>query len=425
MKTFVLFAGRVVTADPSLATRENALGALTDAGVLVEDGVISHVGPRMEIVARAGKTPVIADEPDLVLTPGLCDAHTHAAFAGSRHAEYAARLRGASYDDIARAGGGILSTRAAVRAAAPDELARLLAERLRRMAHLGVTTVEVKSGYGLDEENEGKQLDAIAGAAFRADLPRVVGTYLALHAIPKEEAHRRAAYVDAAVRRVGMFAARALMRYVDAYVDANAFTVAEAERLGDAARSAGLGIRLHVGQFADVGGAALAARLGAATADHLENVAAADIEALARAGTRAVLLPVASFTLAQAPPPIDLLRSAGIPLVVASDANPGTAPTESLPLAIALAVRIYGLHPDEALAGATREAAQSLGLGHRVGVLRQGFDADLVLWDLPHEHALVQPWGTPKAKLVMRQGRVLVPADAPSAISEGARYGGG
>jgi imidazolonepropionase len=414
MKTFVLLAGRVVTVDPIRSTEQNRLGALDDAGVLVEGGVIQLVAPRAEILARAAGAPVLLDEPRAVLTPGLCDAHTHAAFAGSRHGEYAARLGGASYEDIARAGGGILSTRAAVQAAAPIELARLLVDRLTRMAQLGVTTVEVKSGYGLDAENEQKQLEAIAEAARRDDLPRVVGTYLALHAIPKEEAARRDAYVDAAIAQVGAFAARGLMRFVDAYVDANAFTAAEAERLGNAARSAGLGIRLHVGQFADIGGAALAARLGAASADHLENVGARDVEALARAGTRAVLLPVASFTLAQAPPPVDLLRSAGVPLVVASDANPGTAPTESLPLALALAVRLYGLRPDEAIAGATREAAHSLGLGDRVGVVKKGFAADLVLWDLPHEHAIIQPWGTPKTKLVMRQGRVLVPSGAPS-----------
>jgi imidazolonepropionase len=415
MKTFVLLAGRVVTVDPASSSDENRLGAIDDAGVWVEGGTIRLVAKRAEVLAAAGGAPVLADEPGSVLTPGLCDAHTHAAFAGSRHGEYAARLGGASYDDIARAGGGILSTRAAVSMTSPVELARLLAERLLRMAKLGVTTVEVKSGYGLDAENEEKQLRAIAEGARRGDLPRVVATYLALHAIPKEEATRRHAYVEAAVLRVATFAALGLMHYVDAYVDANAFTAREAERLGDAARSAGLGIRLHVGQFADVGGAALAARLGAATADHLENVSASDVEALARAGTRAVLLPVASFTLGQAPPPVSLLRSAGVPLVVASDANPGTAPTESLPLALAFAVRLYGLRPDEALAGATREAAHSLGLGHRVGMVKEGYDADLVLWDLPHEHAIVQPWGTPKTKLVLRQGRVLVPTSAPSA----------
>jgi imidazolonepropionase len=413
MKRFVLLAGRVATVDPARATPDNPLGSLSDAGVLVEDGVIRFVGARADVVRRAGDAPVLADASDAVLTPGLCDAHTHAAFAGSRHAEYAARLGGASYEDIARAGGGILSTRDAVRAATVDELSQSLIRRLERMARLGVTTVEIKSGYGLDEENEAKQLEVIAAASRLDDLPRVVATYLALHAIPKEEATRRAAYVDAAIGRVASFAARGLMRYVDAYVDANAFTAAEAERLGNAARDVGLGIRLHVGQFADVGGALLAARLGAATADHLENVSPADIEALARAGTRAVLLPVASFTLAQTPPPIQQLRSAGVPLVVASDANPGTAPTESLPLALAFAVRLYGLRPDEALAGATREAAHSLGLGQRAGIVKEGFDADLVVWDLPHEQAIVQPWGTPKTRLVLRQGLVLAPGGAP------------
>jgi len=415
MNAFVLLAGRVVTFDPSRSTDVNRLGALDDAGVFVEAGAIRLVAKRADVLARADGASVLIDEPRGVLTPGLCDAHTHAAFAGSRHAEYAARLAGASYEDIARTGGGILSTQSAVQAATAPELARLLSERLERMAQLGVTTVEVKSGYGLDRDNETKQLEAIAAAAARDDLPRVVATYLALHAIPKEEATRRDAYVDAAIARVRAFGARGLMRYVDAYVDAHAFTASEAERLGEAARSAGLGIRLHVGQFADIGGAALAARLGAATADHLEHVGPADVEALARAGTRAVLLPVASFTLAQAPPPVSLLRSAGVALVVASDANPGTAPTESLPLALALAVRLYGVTPDEALAGATREAAHSLGLGHRVGMVKEDFDADLVLWDLPHEHSIVQPWGTPKTKLVMRQGRLLSPAPAPSA----------
>ncbi|MET0593524.1 MAG: imidazolonepropionase [Polyangiaceae bacterium] len=409
MSSLVVYAGRVVTADPSRAGGEGSLHVLSDAGVVIDRGVIQFVGPRWEVAARAVGAKVLADAPGSVITPGLCDAHTHAAYAGSRHGEYAARLGGASYEDIARAGGGILSTRNAVQAATTAELTALLAERLLRMAALGVTTVEVKSGYGLDDENEGKQLQAIAEAASRHDLPRVVATYLALHALPKEAASRRAAYVDAAVLRVGNFAARGLMRYVDAYVDQNAFTVAEAERLGEAARTAGLGIRLHVGQFADVGGAALAARLGAATADHLENIDAEGATALARAGTRAVLLPVASFTLAQSPPPVELLRRAGVPLIVASDATPGTAPTESLPLALAFAVRLYGLTPDEAIAGATREAAHSLGLGHRVGMLKDGVDADLVLWDLPHEYAIVQPWGTAKTKLVLRGGAVIAP----------------
>jgi imidazolonepropionase len=298
----------------------------------------------------------------------------------------------------------------AVRAATLDELTRELRGRLGRMAALGVTTVEVKSGYGLDAANETKQLAAIAEAGKSASLPRVVPTYLALHALPPESATRRQAYVDDAVRHVRAFADARLIEFVDAYVDELAFSVAEAELVAHAAQKAGVGVRLHVGQFADVGGAELAARLGVSSADHLEHVGRPDLEALAAAGTRAVLLPVASFTLGQTPPPIAELRRAGVKMVVASDANPGTAPTESLPLAIALAVRSYGLTPDEALLGATSEAAHALGLGDRVGAIAPGFEADLVVWDLPHEHAIVEPWGTSKVRLTMRAGQVLTPA---------------
>jgi imidazolonepropionase len=203
---------------------------------------------------------------------------------------------------------------------------------------------------------------------------------------------------------VPLVARECLARFVDAYVDANAFTVDEARVVGEAARAAGLGVRLHVGQFADVGGAELAAELGAASVDHVEHVSPAGIDALARAGVAAVLLPVASFTLAQAPPPVHALLDAGISLVVASDSNPGTAPTESLPLAMALAVRAYGLTPEQALLGATRHAAASLHLRDR-GSLREGARADLVVWDLPHEHAIVQPWGVARTHVVIAGGR--------------------
>jgi imidazolonepropionase len=198
--------------------------------------------------------------------------------------------------------------------------------------------------------------------------------------------------------------AAGLARFVDAYVDEGAFSVSEARAVAEAARSAGLGMRLHVGQFADVGGAELAASLGASSVDHLEHVSPAGIEALARNGVAAVLLPVASYTLDQEAPPIAALRAAGVPLVVASDSNPGTAPTESLPLALAMAVRRYGLSPEEALLGATRNAAASLKLTDR-GILRAGMRADLVVWDLPHEYALVQPWGLAKTQTVMVSGK--------------------
>lgn len=407
-EAFVVAAGRVTTCDPSRATPSDPLGVIEDGAVFVERGRIVHVGPRAEVLARAGDAPLVIDEPHRLLTPGLCDAHTHSAWVGSRHDEYALRMAGGDYEAIAKQGGGIKASRRALRQATREEIASELVKRLRRMASLGVTTVEVKSGYGLDLENERKQLEAIALAASRTDLPRIVPTYLGLHAVPEESAGDVEGYVAAAARAVADFASENLMRFVDAYVDRSAFTVEQARLLGRAALDVGIGVRLHVGQFADIGGAQLAAELSAKSVDHLENVGEAGLEALAAANTRAVLLPVASLTLRQAPPPVANLRRHGIRMVVASDANPGTAPTESLPLALALAVCSYGLSPEEALLGATREAASSLDLEGKTGALAASHDADLVVWDLPHERALVQPWGVSKARHVIARGRRLL-----------------
>jgi imidazolonepropionase len=400
-------AARVVTCDPRRAGGAGALGVLEDGAVVVSGGRIAYVGPR----AGAPEGVLLDELGECVITPGLVDAHTHAAWVGSRHAEYAARMAGDGYGAIARAGGGILATHRAVVAAREEELAEALASRLRRMASLGVTTVEVKSGYGLESAHERKQLAAIARAAARHDLPAVVPTLLALHALPPLESDRDAFAARVARELVPEVARERLALFVDAYVDEDAFSPAQARVVGEAARAAGLGARLHVGQFADVGGAELAASLGAASADHLEHVSDAAIEALAVARVAAVLLPVASFTLGQAPPPVSRLRDAGVPLVVASDANPGTAPTESLPLAMALAVRMYGLSPDEAILGATRHAATSLGLADR-GVLLAGARADLVVWDLPHEHTIVQPWGVSRTRLVLVEGRTVFSHEA-------------
>jgi imidazolonepropionase len=390
-------AARVVTCDPA---RSPGVGAIEGGVVGVDGDRIAFVGARAE--APAGTAFV--EHGDCVVTPGLVDAHTHACWVGSRHMEYAARIAGDDYRAIAEAGGGIASTQRAVVAASEEELFETLAARLRRMVTAGTTTVEVKSGYGLEAEEERKQLRVIARAAGSHGLPAVVPTLLALHALPDSARADRAGYVRrVASELVPAVAREKLARFVDAYVDEGAFTVGEARAVLEAARAQGLRVRLHVGQFADVGGAELAASLGAASADHLEHVSSAGIEALARAGTRAVLLPVASFTLGQAPPPVGALRARGVGLVVASDSNPGTAPTESLPLALALAVRLYGLTPEEALLGATREAALSLGLEDR-GVLRVGARADVVVWDLPHENALVQPWGVARTRLVLVGG---------------------
>jgi imidazolonepropionase len=405
MSMFGVAARRIVTADPARCTRDNPLGVVENAVVVYDEHSISWIGPR----ESAAKVPIV-DHGDRVITPGLVDAHTHAAWVGSRHDEYAMRMAGADYRAIAAAGGGILSSFRAIEAATEEHIAATLTARLHRMAQLGVTTCEVKSGYGLEPDGERKQLRAIARVRKDATLPHVVATYLALHALPESAKSSRDHYVlRAATSLVPEIAHAKLASFVDAYVDQNAFSVDEARIVCESAKRAGLGVRLHIGQFADVGGAQLCAEVGAKSADHVEHIDAAGIALLAKHGVAVVLLPVASFTMAQAPPPVAELRAAGVSLVVASDANPGTAPSESLPLAMALAVRMYDLSPAEAILGATRLAAASLGLwGGGVprprGALVPGASADLVVWDLPHENAIVQPWGGSKTWVVLRDG---------------------
>jgi imidazolonepropionase len=398
-------ARRLVTCDPERATLSDPLGVIEDAALRFDEkGTVTFVGRASDLPSGLRRIALGGG----VVTPGLVDAHTHAAWVGSRHHEYALRMSGADYREIASAGGGIVSSHRAIAETPEEGIAQVLASRLARMARLGVTTCEVKSGYGLTAELELRQLRAIAKASAAPDVPHVVPTFLGLHALPPDARDRRQAYVDDVVETVlPRVAGEGLARFVDAYVDANAFTVEEARRFSRAATAKGLATRLHVGQFADIGGAELAAELGALAADHLERVGAKGIAALASSGVAAGLLPTACFTLGQAPPPVAELRRAGVSLVVASDANPGTAPTESLPLALALAVRLYGLTPPEALLGATRIAAASLGLGSNKGVLREGFDADFVSFDLPHETCIVQPWGTVTTHAVVRGGTLL------------------
>ncbi len=373
-----------------------AAGARDDMVLDAENGRIVHVGAAAS--APAYDAPVIRVG---LVTPALIDAHTHAAWVGHRHAEFILRMQGADYVTIANAGGGIVRSHDAVLQASEDEIFDVLRARLRRMARQGVGTVEVKSGYGLTIEGERKQLRAISRAASDPSLPRVVRTFLALHAVapgvPRDEHVRR--MIEELLPEV---ARERLADRVDAYIDAHAFTIDEGERLMSRAEALGLRCTLHAGQFADVGAAELAARRGAQSADHLEHLSRNGARALAAAGVRAVLLPIASYTLRQAPPPVALLREEGVRIVVASDANPGTAPTESLPLALALAVREYGLNVDEALTGATVEAAAALGLPSPA--LEVGAAATLTLWDLPHENALVMPWGAPPVVEVWRAG---------------------
>jgi imidazolonepropionase len=397
----ILEAPRIVTCDAARTTDDDPLGVIERGRIVVDDGRVTAIGTAETI----DDEDVRVLRHDGVVTPGLVDAHTHAVWIGSRGQEYAMRMAGADYEAIAAAGGGIVASMRAVREASLEELRDVLTARLTRMAAMGVTCVEVKSGYGLDEASERRQLEAVRAVAELAELPAVQATFLGLHAVPPEAEGDKDAHARRCKTWLEGIAADGLARWVDAYIDRNAFSVDQARPLLERARELGLGVRLHVGQFADVGGAQLAAELGAASVDHVEHVDEDGMRALAEAGVRAVLLPVASFTLGQAPPPVEALQRAGVELVVASDANPGTAPTESLPLAMAMGVRTYGLSASEALLGATRHAADSL--DHEGGRIVVGGPADLALWDLPHEHDLMQPWGVSRVRATIRGGVVI------------------
>jgi len=386
-----------------------ALQVLPRGALAIRGERILATGPEPELVQRFRAVRTL-DARGGTLVPGFVDAHTHPVFAATREEEFELRTRGQSYLEIARAGGGILSSVRGVRAATREELLELLLLRLQRFLALGTTTIEAKSGYGLSLADELKSLEVIAEAN-RCQSIECVATFLGAHDVPAEYKGRREEYVTLVCEEMlPRVAERGLAQYCDAFTEAHTFDLADTRRLFVRARELGLGLRLHADQLSALGGAELAAELGAASADHLEHVSRRDLDALAAAGTRAVLLPVASFTLDQRPPPVAEIRAADVGMVVASDANPGTAPTESLPLALAFAVRSYGFSPDEALLGATREAAHALLLGDRVGTLAPGFDADLVVWSLPHEHVIVQPWGVPKTRLVLRGGQKIAPA---------------
>jgi imidazolonepropionase len=357
---------------------------LIGRGAIVAEGArIVWVGP--ESALRAG-TEAPTEEHDLrgaLVTPGLVDAHTHLVYGGHRAREFELRLQGASYEEIARAGGGIRSTVAATRAA--DEGA-LFAQAARRLAALragGVTTIEIKSGYGLSFEDEARCLRVARRLGAAGDVT-VRTTSLAAHALPPEFEGRADDYVDAVCAWLPRWHAEGLVDAVDAFCERIGFTLAQTERVFTAAQRLGLPVKLHAEQLSDSGGAQLAARFGALSCDHLEHLGEAGIAAMRAAGTVAMLLPGAFHFLRETKlPPIAALRAAGVPLAVATDHNPGTSPTLSLPLMIHLACTLFRLTPEEAVRGATLHAARALGLADR-GLLAAGRRADLALWE--HEH---------------------------------------
>jgi imidazolonepropionase len=378
---FVLTDCHVATMLPGC----DAYGAIVDGAIAIREGRIAWTGPGADLPTRLRDEATVLRLDGRWITPALIDPHTHLVFAGTRTREFEARRKGASYAEIAAAGGGILSTVRATRDASEDELVALAAARLELLARDGAGLVEIKSGYGLDQETEFKMLRAARSAGVKANV-RVRTTYLGLHALPEEWRDDRSGYVTTVCEDVlPALAAARLADSVDAFCEAGAFTPDEVARFFDAARRLGFKTKLHADQLSDGGGAALAARYGALSADHIEYTSEAGVAAMAAAGTVAVLLPGAYYTLRETQcPPVAALRAASVPIALASDLNPGTSPITSLLTILNMGVTLFGLSPEEALAGLTREAARALGMQTETGTLEAGKRADIAVWDIDH-----------------------------------------
>ena len=371
--------------DCRIATLEarpgDPLGIIDNGAIGIVDGRIVRVGKRTELAGTRAKQVDALD--GAWVTPGLVDCHTHLVVGGNRADEHAMRRAGATYEDIAKAGGGIASTVKKTAAASDEDLLAQSRTRLHALMQGGCTTVEVKSGYGLDPKSELRLL-TLANRFGEDEAVRIVPTLLALHAVPADQKDRRAHYVSEVVDKLlPAVAKEGLATSVDAYCDTIAFTLAETERLFSAATDHGFRVKLHAEQLSNRGGAKMAARYSALSADHLEHIDEAGVEAMAEAGTVAVLLPGAYYALQETrKPPVDLFRAHGVPMAVATDCNPGTSPLLSPTLAMSMACTLFGLTPEEALAGMTVHAARALGLEDEIGSLAPGKVADLAVWRL-------------------------------------------
>ena len=378
----LLTDARIATMRPDLPD----YGVIGDGAVAIRDGAIAWVGPADQLPARsAAATLSVARR---WITPALIDCHTHLVFGGDRAHEFELRLQGQSYEEIARRGGGILSTVRATRDASHDELLAAAMPRAEALRASGAATLEIKSGYGLDADTEirmlevARQVGATSGMTVRT-------TLLAAHTVPPEFADDPDAYIEMICNElIPRVAEHGLADAVDAYCESIAFSAEQVERLFECATDAGLAVKLHADQLSACGGAELAAQFNALSADHLEHSSIGGIEAMARAGTTAVLLPGAFLTLGETQcPPVAALRENGVAIAVATDCNPGTSPLLSVREAMALGCRLFGLTPEECLAGTTRRAAHALGLEDR-GRIEAGTRADLAVWDIEHPRDL-------------------------------------
>lgn len=385
-------------------------GMVENGAVAVTGDRISWLGPMDALPADIRlKTPEVVDADRHCITPGLIDCHTHLVFGGNRAREFELRLKGATYEELQQAGGGILSTVNATRNAPVSELLAAAKKRAGALKREGVTTVEIKSGYGLDVETELKMLRV--ARLLGDDDPQldVKTTFLGAHALPPDYASDRGAYVRLVTDRMMPQVCREnLADAVDGFCETIAFSPEEIEQVFDRARELGLAVKLHADQLSDLNGAALAARYQALSADHLEYTSETGVDALARSGAVAVLLPGAFYILKETQkPPVELLRRYRVPIAIATDANPGSSPVLSLLLMLNMACTLFSLTTEEALAGVTRNAARALGLHDDRGTLETGKRADFVIWDIAHPAELAYMVGSNPCLDIIKNGKVL------------------
>lgn len=392
---------------PGALTSGNALDG--EVSLVVEQGLITWLGASHSLPSTCAHLPR-HDGGGALLGPGLVDCHTHLVYGGQRANEFAMRLAGASYEEVARAGGGIVSSVRATRDATEDELLALATPRLQALLNEGVCAIEIKSGYGLALAHERKQLRVARRLGQRFGVT-VRTTFLGAHALPPEYAGRSQAYIDLVCQEMlPALAAEGLVDAVDVFCERIGFSLAETEQVFQAAQALGLPVKLHAEQLSDMGGSALAASYNALSCDHIEHLNAQGIAAMKAAGTVAVLLPGAYYTLRDTHlPPIAALRDAGVPMAVSTDHNPGTSPALSLLLMANMACTLFRLTVPEALAGITRHAAQALGLQDTHGSLAVGRPANFVLWDVQEAAELAYWFGHSPVKQVVRQGRLVRP----------------
>lgn len=373
----------------TLLENVNGLGLIEDAALVVEHGKIAYIGPKTELPAQFAHYPT-TDCENRLITPGLIDCHTHLVHAGNRAHEFELRLEGASYEEVAKAGGGIVSSVKALRAASEDDLVSESLPRLDALIAEGVTTIEVKSGYGLDTENEIKSLKAAKRLAQERNI-NIRTTFLGAHALPPEMNGDKTAYIDKVINKMlPAIAAEKLADAVDGFCEGIAFLPDEIARVFDAAKAHGLPVKLHADQLSNLHGAKLAASYEAFSADHVEYTDAEGAQAMAKAGTVAVLLPGAYYFIRETQkPPVEAFRLAGTKMALATDNNPGTSPLTSLLLTMNMGATLFRLTVDECIAGVTREAARALGILAETGTIEVGKAADLAIWNVQRPAELV------------------------------------